>query len=75
MRQSDPEPQDGFSKFQRYRRQKQSRGMKLVRFWIPDPHSPAFGAEAKRQGLRLRGRPEEAEALEFIASALEWPEP
>jgi hypothetical protein len=65
---------DGLSKFQRYRQQQQHRGMKQLRIWVPDPHRPEFAAEAKRQGLLLRGRPEEAEALDFIAAATEWPE-
>lgn len=66
---------DGLTKFQRYRQQQQQRGMKQLRIWVPDPHRPEFGAEAERQGLLLRGRPEEAEALDFIAAATEWPEP
>lgn len=65
---------DGLSKFQRYRQQQQHRGMKQLRIWVPDPHKPEFAAEAKRQGLLLRGRDEEAEALDFIAAATEWPE-
>jgi hypothetical protein len=66
---------DGLSKFQRYRQQQQHRGMKQLRIWVPDPRRLEFAAEAKRQGLLLRGRPEEAEALDFIAAATEWPEP
>jgi hypothetical protein len=66
---------DGLSKFQRYRLQQRHRGMKLLRVWVPDPHQPEFVAEATRQGMLLRGRPEEVEALEFIDSAFEWPQP
>lgn len=66
---------DGMSKFQRYRQQQQHRGMKQLRIWVPDPQRPEFAAEAKRQGLLLRGLPEEVEALDFIAAATEWPEP
>lgn len=49
--------------------------MKLLRVWVPDPHRPEFAAEARRQGRLLHGAPEEADALGFIASAFEWPEP
>jgi hypothetical protein len=66
---------DGLSKFQRYRQQKQHQGMKLLRVWVPDPHGPEFAAEACRQGHLLCGKPEETEALTFIAAAFEWPEP
>ncbi|MBS1181943.1 MAG: hypothetical protein H6Q99_1823 [Proteobacteria bacterium] len=66
------QPVDGLIKFQHYR-QRRRRGMKRVCLWVPDPHRPEFAAEAKRQGLSLRGRAEDAEALEFIA-AVEWHE-
>lgn len=66
--------EDGLTKFQRYRQQQQRRGMKQLRIWVPDPNRPEFAAEARRQGLSLRGRAEEAEALDFIGAAFEWPE-
>ena len=67
--------EDGLTKFQRYRQQQQHRGLKQLRIWVPDPNRPEFLEEAGRQGRALRGRPEETEALEFIAAAIEWPEP
>jgi len=48
-------------------------GMKQLSLWVPDPHHLEFATEAHRQGLLLRGRPEETEALDFIAAAIEWP--
>ncbi len=65
---------DGLTKFQRYRQQKQHRGMKMLRIWVPDPRRPEFAAEAKRQAALLRGAPEEVETLEFIEKLVEWPE-
>jgi len=65
---------DGLSKAQRYRQQQQRRGLKLLRVWVPDPNRPEFAEEAKRQGVLLRGRPEETEALAFIDAAFAWPE-
>lgn len=65
--------ENGLTKFQRYRQQQRRRGMKLLRIWVPDPNRPEFAAEARRQGLSLRGRGEEAEALGFMAAAFEWP--
>lgn len=64
---------DGLTKFQRYRQQQRRRGMKLLRIWVPDPNRPEFAAEAKRQGLALRRRADEAEALGFINAAFECP--
>lgn len=66
---------DDLTKSQRYRRQQSHRGMRQLRIWVPDPRRPEFAAEARRQGALLRGRPEETEALDFIAAAAEWPEP
>ena len=65
---------DGLNKFQRYRVSQERRGMKLLRVWVPDPRRPEFVEEANRQAELLRGRPEQAEALEFIAAAYAWPE-
>jgi hypothetical protein len=56
-------PSDKLSKFQRYRRAQASKGMKLLRVWVPDPTRPDFVREAERQARLLRGRPEEREAL------------
>ncbi len=48
--------------------------MKLLPIWVPDPHRSEFAAEAERQGMLLRGWPEETDALDVIASADEWPQ-
>ncbi len=61
---------DGSAGFRRYRHKR--RGMKLLRIWVPDPNRSEFAVEARRQGLALRGRPEEAEALGFVAAAFGW---
>ena len=66
---------DGMNKFQRYRLRQTHRGMKLLRIWVPDPHTPEFAKEAERQGRLLCGRPEETEAMDFIEAVFEWPEP
>jgi hypothetical protein len=65
---------DGLTKFKRYRLSKQRRGMRLLRVWVPDPRRPEFVAEARRQAELLQGRPEQNEALDFIAAAFAWPE-
>ncbi len=64
-----PASTDGLDKFQRYRTTQRSRGMKLLRVWVPDPRAPGFQEEAHRQALLLRGAPEESEAPDFIEAA------
>jgi hypothetical protein len=66
-------PREGAPKALRYRRAPQRDGMKLVRLWVPDPSRPDFIEEAARQAALLRGAPEEAEALNVIESAFDWP--
>jgi hypothetical protein len=66
-----PLPHDGLDRFQRYRCRRLSRGLKLVRIWLPDPAAAGFAEEARRQAAILRDAPEETEALEFIAHAAE----
>ena len=63
------------SKFQRYRNNKQAKGMKLLRVWVPDVKRPEFAKEAKHQALLLRSRTEEMEALVFIQAHGDWSNP
>lgn len=56
----------GPDKFRRYRLSQRERGLKLLRVWVPDPRTPAFRQEARRQAALLRGAPEERDALDFI---------
>ncbi len=74
MLRAKPAPKDGLTKFQRYRRARIDKGMKLLRVWVPDPTRPEFAQEAARQARLLRGRPEEGEALAFIEAAFPWPD-
>ena len=74
MARSSKSRADGANKFKRYRESKQSKGMRLLRVWAPDPRRPEFAAEASRQAQLLHGRPEEQEALDFIEAVFEWPE-
>jgi hypothetical protein len=64
-----PAHADGQSKFQRYRSGKRSKGMKLLRIWVPDPRAPGFMEEARRQAALLRSSSGETEALDFIEAA------
>jgi hypothetical protein len=68
-------PTDGLSKFQRYRKLQARKGMRLLRVWVPDTKRSDFAREAERQAKLLHNRPEEVEALDFIAHAFVWPEP
>jgi hypothetical protein len=61
-------------KFRRYRAAQKQRGMRLVRLWVPDPRTPGFRREARRQARSLRRADEELEALAFIEAVADWSE-
>ena len=67
-------PSDGLDKFARYRANRKARGMKLLRLWVPDPHSSGFREEARRQAALLKDAPEQRDALDFIEAAGDWSE-
>jgi hypothetical protein len=69
-----PASQDGLDKFRRYRETRRSAGMKLLRFWVPDPAAPGFREEARRQAALLRDAPEQQEALDWIEAEGDWSE-
>jgi hypothetical protein len=48
------------------------RGMKLIQIWVPDPKSPYFAAEARRQARLIAQSPYEKEDQAFIDSTSEW---
>ena len=60
-------------KFARYRATQRTRGMKLLRIWVPDPNAPGFQEEVERQAALLRGAPEEVETMDFIEAVAAWP--
>lgn len=72
MANSKPMIEPELNKFQRYRNNKQAKGMRLLRVWVPDLKRPEFVKEAKRQGLFLKTRVEEKEALDFIETQADW---
>ncbi len=59
-------------KVKAYRDRMRRRGMKLIQIWVPDPKSPYFAAEARRQSRLLAESPHEKEDQAFIDSVSEW---
>jgi hypothetical protein len=46
--------------------------MKLVQIWVPDPESPLFAAEARRQAKLIADSPYQKDDQAFIDSLSEW---
>jgi Protein of unknown function (DUF3018)/Late embryogenesis abundant protein len=59
-------------KVKAYRERMRKRGMKLIQIWVPDPKSPYFVAEARRQSRLLAQSPHEKEDQAFIDSITDW---
>jgi hypothetical protein len=47
-------------------------GMKPVVIWVPDPDSPHFEAEARRQSRLAAEAPDEQEIMDFIEQVSAW---
>src|SRR3954462_8561449 len=54
------------------RERMRKRGMKLIPIWVPDPKSPYFLAEARRQARVMAESPHEKEDQAFSDSISEW---
>ena len=59
-------------KVKAYRARMRKRGMKLVQIWVPDPSSPEFAKEARRQSLRAARSPTEHEDQAFMDAVTDW---
>ena len=59
-------------KVRAFRQRMRKRGMKLIQIWVPDPKSPYFAAEARRQARLIAQSPHEKEDQAFIDSLSEW---
>src|SRR6266852_5494556 len=59
-------------KVRAYRERMRKRGMKLIQIWVPDPKSPYFAAEARRQSRLIAESPYEKEDQAFIDSITDW---
>ena len=55
-----------------HRRRMRAAGLKSVRIWVPDPHSPGFLEECRRQSLIIRNDPVETHDLEQLAEIADW---
>jgi hypothetical protein len=65
-------PKSSREKVKAYRERMRRRGMKLIQIWVPDPTSPYFFAEARRQARLIAESPYEKEDQAFIDSISEW---
>jgi len=58
------------AKMRDYRARLRNQGLRPVQVWVPDPKSPVFRRELRRQVARLDAA-HEAETLAFIAAVSE----
>jgi hypothetical protein len=65
-------PKSSREKVKAYRERMRRRGMKLIQIWVPDPSSPYFFAEARRQARLIANSPQEKDDQAFIDSVTDW---
>ncbi len=65
-------PKSSREKVKAYRERMRRRGMKLIQIWVPDPKSPYFFAEARRQARVIAESPQEKDDQAFIDSISDW---
>jgi hypothetical protein len=46
--------------------------MKLIQIWVPDPKSPYFAAQARRQSRMIAQSSSERDDQAFIDSIADW---
>ena len=57
-----------------YRSRQRAAGFKSVQLWVPDPKSPGFTEECRRQSCIVAHDPEEMRDLEMLAEIADWGE-
>ena len=61
--------QSSAPRVQRRRDKLRAAGLRPIQIWVPDVRRPGFAEECRRQSLRLRGDPQEAEILSWLEAA------
>ena len=59
-------------KVRAHRERMRKRGMKLIQIWVPDPRSPYFAAEARRQARLANKSPFAAKDQAWVDSMSDW---
>lgn len=59
---------------QSHRNRLRAAGLKPIQIWVPDPQSPGFAAECRRQSLSIQGDQAEMNDLEMLAELADWGE-
>ena len=52
---------------QSHRNRLRAVGLKPIQLWVPDPKTPGFAAECRRQSLIIQSNPTEMHDLEVLA--------
>ena len=64
---SRSQPKSPTARMRAYRERLRNQGLRPVQIWVPDPKSPVFRRELRRQVARLDAA-HEVETLAFIAA-------
>jgi len=59
---------------QSHRNRLRAAGLKPIQLWVPDPKTPGFAAECRRQSLIIQSDPTEMNDLVLMAEIADWGE-
>ncbi|MGB7283214.1 MAG: antitoxin MazE family protein [Candidatus Acidiferrum sp.] len=59
-------PNSSRDKVRAHRRRLRKQGFRPIQIWVPDPRSPVFAAEARRQSLAVAKSPHAKRDQDFI---------
>ncbi len=59
-------PKTSRDKVRAHRRRLRKQGLRPIQIWVPDPRSPVFAAEARRQSLAVAKSPSAKQDQDFI---------
>jgi Protein of unknown function (DUF3018) len=65
-------PKRSRDKVRVHRERLRRQGLRPLQIWVPDVHSPAFAAEARRQSRAVARSRHEREDQEFIDAVSTW---
>jgi len=63
-----PPPKSSSLKVQKHRERLRAQGLRPIQIWVPDVHSPAFRAAARRQSKAVASSAQDKDDQAFIDS-------
>jgi hypothetical protein len=67
-----PEAKSPRERITMHRHRMRAAGLKSLQIWVPDPQTPGFVEECRRQSRVIQNDPAEKNDLESLAALADW---